>query len=447
MTKLFESVRSVQRGFSSGANDILLPSDYAVRADRQFQRQMRRDPHIEGPLRQRMYAVSLMDWSIVPEDEDDEKQVDQAAELTHIVEHHLRKQRNFLLSLSNAVWYGPAAVNVIYDRVDGIYAPVDWIPLHSDSITFDIDGRPGIRVNPVKVSGAIPGPDSMVKILDGADRRAVILHTANIEAPDFDEPREAAYLYAGRGLRDVIWFWFRNKQEVMQSWMTGLERYAQGLRVARYPTSNDQAKRDAIEILENWITDNAVALPSEQDGQGNYLWSIDVMEMGAAGIESLQQAVDRFRQDVKELILGQTATTEAVSTGLGSSVGDQHAETFHRIIRYDAEALEDTLTHEFVRELQLLNYGQQPHRFRWKFAIDKTDPHDLLENVSQFVALGGSVREDDVRDALGLERPNPGDDVLEPSQGFQDDDPVDMRALRFAKSRNRRNVLNRVLES
>lgn len=49
---------------------------------------------------------------------------------------------------------------------------------------------------------------------------------------------------------------------------------------------------------------------------------------------------------------------------------------------------------------------------RFVFDVDKTNAGEMLEAANQFYQMGGSVDEDELRTAIGLSRPKPGNAVL-----------------------------------
>ncbi len=76
---------------------------------------------------------------------------------------------------------------------------------------------------------------------------------------------------------------------------------------------------------------------------------------------------------MKRYILGQTLTSEAEATGLGSGVADAHLATFADIVAYDARNLEETLTEDFVLPIQRWNFPKSD-RFYMRFVIDTESP-------------------------------------------------------------------------
>jgi phage gp29-like protein len=255
------------------------------------------------------------------------------------------------------------------------------------------------------------GFDSRVHIFDEQERRAIVLHRVFVNAPDFNDPNSTESLYRGVGARDVCWFMWLAKQEILQDAITYAERYAMGIRVGYYPLGQDAGRSMMENVLANLTNDNSVLLP--QSGTEK-IYDIDIKEPNAGRAQVFMELVNWFSGKIKEAILGQSLSSEAASTGLGSGVANLHADTLSRIIRYHADALADSLTTDFVRVVakMLGATDSEVNALRFNFAPERPDPKERLEAVEKFVAMGGRVSEREVRDLLGLSEPKEDEPIL-----------------------------------
>lgn len=410
--RIFGSVLETQRSIIKAISGILLNSDIAYRRDRNLQRMMRNDPDVMSPLLQRQYAVGLLEWDVVPEDKSDEKQKSQAEDLKSLIEQNMRRWHDFIRVLMDAVWYGPSAVNVIYDRVEGGTAPVLWTPFHPDSLVYTETGQLGLMVGHQYKGDSVQAWNGRARLFSDIERRAVVSHVYMPTGPDYEEPYEARYAHAGRGLRDVVWFQWLMKQTALQLWMAYVERNAMGNRVGRYPFGNQDAQ-DAIETaLDNLVGDVSVSIPVDPNAPDAY--GIDILNMPQGSEKTIVDLIEGYLAgQIKELIIGQTATTEATATGLGSDVGTRHAETFGRIIKFDAYAMADTLSFELIQPLHVMNFGETPYKPRFEFNVEDVDSHEFMEGVKNFVDMGGRVPMRQVRGRLGIDEPEEGEECLE----------------------------------
>lgn len=411
---IVSSVLDMQRAFFRMVSNLLLNSDSAWWENRRLQRQMRNDPDIMSPLLQRQYAVALLEWNIVAEDEEDELQVEQAKHLKRIFDR-MRRKHEFIKSLQEAIWYGPSMVNCIYRPGPMGFTPEKWFPIHPDSVTFDAVGNVGLLVGPDYRGATVPGHIGKVHMLTDLERKACVLHTFNHQAPDYEMPNESRYLFSGRGLREICFKFWLFKQIALQNWMKWVERYSLGIRVGTYPDGNDEAKAEMQQSLHNIVSDVSVVIPriaGQTKDQNPY--SIEILDLaGGEGQKGLVTLIEGYLAgQLKELIIGQTATTEPTAGGLGEGTSTRHAETFQRIIDMDAKALGDTLTFDFIEPLHVLNFGDTPYRPRVEAVIEKVDSEEFLAGVQAFVGMGGAVPERQVRSQLGIDEPRDDEPVL-----------------------------------
>jgi hypothetical protein len=408
----------MQRTFFASVAKMLRNPSLAYRKDRQLMKQMRNDPDCMAPLQQLQVSIAGLEWQVKPFDSRDPMQ-EEIAERTAEIIKRIPRLADLSRHLLEAVWYGSSAANIIYHRrPNGIIEVKDWIPFHPDTLTVDLEGAPAIRVGPryyADMDGTggetVQGFDSRVHRLTDVERRAVVWHRYMVQGPDFDDPYETAYAYLGRGVRDVVWWYWNLKQAVLQNWATYAERYAQGIRVGYYPMANKDGKKEMEDILRNLVGDVSAVVPRATPGQKDY--EIEILEPGAARAQVFADLTEWLAKNIKELIVGQSATSEAVSSGIGSNIGTQHQKTFTRQMRFVADGLGETITENLVREIVDMNYGPQEFYPRFEFSVESPESEKRLEAIRIFVnELGGTVSEAETRKMLGLAIPDVDEPVL-----------------------------------
>jgi phage gp29-like protein len=408
----------MQRTYFASVAKILRNPSLAYRKDRQLMKQMRNDPDCMGPLTQLQVSIAGLEWQVKPFDSRDAAQ-EEIAERTAEIISRIPRFADMIRHLLDAVWYGSSALNLVYSRMpNGIVLPADWLPFHPDTLIVKEDGAPGIKVGP-RYYGDPDGTDgtteqgfdSRVHLFSPLERRAVVWHRYMVQGPDFDDPYETAYAYMGKGVRDTVWWYWNLKQAVLQNWATFSERYAQGIRVGYYPMAQKGAKEDMENILKNMIGDVSAVVPRSTPGQKDY--EIEILEPAAARAQVFADLCEWLAKNIKELIVGQSATSEAVSTGIGSNVASQHQKTFTRQMRFIADNLAETITDQVVREIVDMNWGPQEFYPRFEFSVESPEMEKKLEAVRIFVnELGGTVSEGEVRKMLGLAIPEADEPVL-----------------------------------
>jgi len=414
----------LQRSFFTTADKLLRQSSMAYRLNPQYQMMMRADADIEGVLRSLQVTLASLEYAVVADDENDTEAVELADRIQNIF-NTMPRRIDFIRAMHEAVWYGNSAANIVYrpDARLGI-AIKEWVPFHPDTLAYDQWGNLAMRVGAEYAnngpSSANIGFDSRVHIFTDLERKAVVLHRVFVAAPDFNDPNSTETIYRGVGARDVCWFMWLAKQEILQDAITYAERYAMGIRVGYYPLGQDAGRNMMENVLANLTNDNSVLLP--QSGTEK-IYDIDIKEPNAGRAQVFMELINFFSSKLKEAILGQSLSSEAGSTGLGSGVANLHADTLSRIIRYHADALADSLTYDFVRVVaRMLGASEDlAGRIRFVFAPERPDPKERLEAIEKFVALGGRVSEREVRDLLGLAQPAEDERILGGATGAAPD--------------------------
>lgn len=412
----------MQRSLYSSPSKMLRPSSLAYRIDRQIQRKMRLDPDIMGPLYELQMCVVQAPWSIKRDDPMDESQKVAAKEMTRAL-RAVPSLPAMIRQLADCAWFGCSAVNLIY-RVGGPWGMevADWLPMHPDSLAFKETGELCIKVGPRYYQGAGTlsdkgkratevGWESRVHELEAREREAVVFTRFFAEAPDFDDANESAIPYMGLGLRDVCWHSWLVKQTILQNWAAYCERYGMGIRKGFYQEGNPTQKAEMNRILQNLVGDVAAVMPMRADGQA--VMDIEVMDPSGTNAEAFARLVEWFASNLKELIIGQSATSESVSTGLGSNVADKHDQTKGDRVGFLASTVAEALTRELVHVLWRSRHGDTPCPLRLEFQTGSVDPKSFMEACGIAVELGLDVPQRDVLEKLGIREPEDGEPVLE----------------------------------
>ncbi len=422
----------LQRTWFTSAAKMLRQPSIAYRLDPTMQMMMRKDADIEAPIRALQMNIAALRWGVEAVDPDDAA----AAENASIVEKRIRdipRLADLFRWLLEAIWYGPSAVNLIYGKDDdGIYVR-EWEPIHPDTLAADQYGNYALRVGAayyMDTRDAVTdiGFDSRVHILTEQERKALVIHTVFRSAPNFIDPNETGLQYLGVGARDVCWFLWMAKQEVLQAAITYAERYAMGVRIGYYPAGNDQAREEILSALANLVGDNSICLPRTEPGAKDY--EIEVQEPTGNGSGTYLPLIQWISGRLKETVLGQSLSSEAAGTGMGSGVADLHADTMSKLIRFHADGLGQSITTDLLAVINESMYGDDAPRLRFIFAPPKPKPDEYLNAVDKFVSLGGRVSEREVRESLGLSEPSEDEPMLHSSQGggatTQEQDPMDL---------------------
>ena len=427
------------QGIFSSVSRVYRISDEALKESLEMARYMVNDPVITEPVELRQRSVALLNWNLEPEDKRDPTQKWLCERLTAIIKQtpHFMQYRE---SLARCRWFGRYGVQhrMQWKETQGQRRIVigEWKPVHGDKLVFRYDdgsrtydpNQVGIRVGAgYAVGGTIAGRwkiESVRKVeptdyglayfLSPWERSLIAIGKHSIEDGEYEDPQSAGKLH-GVGIRSkVFWCWYQ-KQELQAQLFEFLERSASGIEIWFYPWGNKGARETVKAAAEERIGENrnVILVPRPEDNPGAY--GYDRIEPSMAGAEQLKSIItDLFNMQIKKYVLGQTLTTEQGSTGLGSNLADIHLGTFHQIVKYDSLNDEETLTTDLVRPLQKYNFPkfcEVPIYFR--IQTEDEDAQQKLEAIQAAYEMKVPVKMASVYDALGEEKPEPTDAVLE----------------------------------
>jgi hypothetical protein len=394
--------------------------DEALRDSQTNALALRRDPVIMDALRSRQLPVCQLQWHLEARDETDERQVQAIKDGTEIIKAIPNWQR-YLMHLSEAVFYGRYGVQEVFDwdfeirKGKRSMVVRDYQPVLGDKLVFKYSGQVGILVHTTELNRLDKDTDitdrGRAHFLNPEEREQIVIHQYEPEDADFFEG-EMAGAIKGVGIRSrLYWFWWLRNQVL--SWlMDYLERVgAGGIIVWFYESGNNQSYTEVSNAVEQQSRNNAILFPRYRDnttgGPG-----FEHIEPSMAGAQLLESLVTQyFDAVIRRYILGQTLSQDTASTGLGSGVAELHADTFARLIKYDAMNLAETLTRDLISVLWRYNFPGVPAP-RFVFDVDKPNAAETLEAAKTFWEMGGEIDADELRSILGLSKPQPGAAVL-----------------------------------
>lgn len=294
----------------------------------------------------------------------------------------------------------------------------DWSPVNGDSLVFKWDEPKavGIYVHPVMygegtrdMADAKPGIEARYHQLTSSEREAVIIHKHEVLQGSFWEWEKAASVF-GIGLRSHLYWAWLQKQELL-GWLTEfLERVGMGFTIFRFQAGNPESERKVREIVESFSNAIAIAYPGYNDQKYK---DIERVEVQPSGVDNLLRVVQDFYGNmIRRMILGEVVSSEIGSVSVVKSTSENQKAAFERIIRFDSENLAETLNRDLLPILMRYNFPGCPYRMKFKFNVDTEDPDVLMRAARLFYDMGGDVDADQLRSALGLEKPTKDSSIL-----------------------------------
>jgi len=441
-------------GLTGAVAKVYRNADQAIAHSLDNARYMRNDIGIMESLEQRIRLTALLDWHLEPDDPKSQEQKDLCEKLTKIIQR-TRRFTEMRKCLLEALWYGRYAVQYRWRRVKiagkeyvmpapsrGDESP-GWKPVHGDKIVFrysqeplhgptgELLGSVGVQVNIAHITDAMKpyvhqSEHHMAYFFPHWQRSSLAIHKHMIEDSPYESPFDAGAIN-GVGIRSrIYWEWFQ-KQEILAFLMEFLERSAMGIEIWEYPVGNPEAEAAVKEMAtqRSGSNKNVILFPKPQDPEAAGMFDVRHVEPGMAGAQALQNLLETYYgHRIKRYILGQTLSSEADATGLGSGVADIQLDTLMGIVRYDASSHDETLTHEFVEHVKNYNF---PHaadiHVRFVSELDTPDAEKQMQGFRDAWEMGARIKESDVLDLIGAAVPNDNDVILQNQQGGQEPAP------------------------
>ncbi|WP_172298331.1 DUF935 domain-containing protein [Pseudoruegeria sp. HB172150] len=351
-----------------------------------------RDLHYLGVLATRKRSVSQIDITVVPGGDDK-----RSAEIATAVEDWLdRDELAFeLFDILDAIGKGYSFTEIVWDTSMGQWQPQELVRRDQRWFRFD---RADLTTPVLLDETGQEQPLPAFKFID-----------ARIAA------KSGLPLRSGLA-RVAAWAWMF-KAYTQRDWAIFTQTYGQPLRVGKYGPGASETDRDTLfTAVANIAGDCAAIIPESM--------SIDFVEAAnvASSSDLYEKRADWLDKQMSKAVLGQTATTDAETGGLGS--GKEHREVQEDIERADAKALSAILNRDLVRPWVQLEWGPQPAYPRIVIARPEQEDLQLLaDSVDKLVARGLKVGQDEIRGKFGLSKPGPDEEILSvgPSGGAEGD--------------------------
>ncbi|MCI5075561.1 DUF935 domain-containing protein [Oricola sp.] len=204
--------------------------------------------------------------------------------------------------------------------------------------------------------------------------------------------------------RGAAWSFFF-KSFTLKDWAIFCEAYGQPLRLGKFhPGATEKDKETLMRAVASIGSDFAAVVPESM--------AIEFVQAQISGSHELfERRADWLDRQISKLVLGQTATTDAIAGG--HAVGKVHDQVRGDIEDADARQLRTTIKRDLVRPLIDLNYGPQKNYPDVNIGRpDEVDIESLVNNVATLVPLGLKVGMATMRDKIGVPDPDPEEELL-----------------------------------
>lgn len=133
---------------------------------------------------------------------------------------------------------------------------------------------------------------------------------------------------------------------------------------------------------------------------------------GTAGSTPAEPLINKAKEGMALVTIGQLGTTSDVKGGLGATGGNQE-RVRSDIVDADNDAISETLTEQLIRWIVFFEFGPDEPLPTFSFDVEEAaDAKALAEALQIYVGLGLSVPQAYVHDVTGIPAPAPGEAVL-----------------------------------
>ncbi len=352
------------------------------------------DGHLSAVLQKRLNRLAALDHDVVPATgrNINVKKAELYATFVRTQLEQIPSFRDVIVDLGWAVWDGRAGSELDWRFLDREWwiTALHWI--HPRRLSF--------------------GPNRDVRVVDGKHESSGFMDLGfPIERVPYKfcvyRPRLFGDYPEREGLCARALYWSFFARFGTRERMALLELFGRPWRVLKpIPGSlniNLEGARSAFETAKNLNGNSVAQLPPG--------WDLDIHQPFTGAGQVSGEAIDSAQKVISKLILGSTGTTDAVSTGLGSSIGDAHLSEEDLVIWSDARRLAEAIEDQITDAIIAVNFGvtELDHAPRFIFRTEAPISREAeASRIKAALELGVPVTLEEAREKLGVQETQPG---------------------------------------
>lgn len=368
-----------------------------------------KDAHIYAEMSKRKRALLTLDWDIAPPRNASKAEEADAAFVRDAL-LDFPNLEDLMLDALDAIGHGFACLELEWEL-----AGREWLPKaahHRPQTWFKTaqEDRNELRLRDMSGDGATLKPFGWI----------VHRHAAR-----------SGYV-ARSGLHRVLAWPFLFKNYAVRDLAEFLEIYGLPLRLGKYPVgANDKEKATLLRAVTGIGHAAAGIIPEGM--------AIEFEEAAKGQSDPYLAMMDWAERSESKAIVGQTTSSEAKNTGLGSGVAALHGEVRRDLKVSDARQLGGTLTRDLVYPILALNRGVRDPRRLPRFFFDTGEAEDMkmmADALPKLVGVGMRVPVAWAHAKLRVPEPKDGEAVLQVARPAltvpPSERPADLAATRAA---------------
>lgn len=354
-----------------------------------------KDLHYLSVLGTRKKAVTRLPITVEPANDSAEAKAD-----AKLIEDWLERDtlRSELFDMFDAIGKGVSFVEIIWETSD-LWLPAQLKWRHPTWFEFDrTDGETPLLKNASGIGEPLPYGKFIYHV-----------HPAKSGLP----------VRCGLA-RAIAWGWMF-KNYAIKDWVSFLEMYGQPIRVGRYdPGATEGDIRKLMRAVAQVGTDAAAVYPRTMD-----LEFING-KTGTAPNELWRSLAEYIDDQVSKAVVGQTSSSDAKASGIGSGQSDLHGQVREDIRDDDGAIGAATINRDLVRPIIQFNRGPRKAYPRVKIEVPKReDVQAKVDAAEKLVPMGVEVDAEEMREMAGLPAPKSADAkrLVIPSAGIPENPP------------------------
>jgi len=220
----------------------------------------------------------------------------------------------------------------------------------------------------------------------------------------------------GMGIRTVIyWYWWL-RDEFMSNVADWCARTGLGIRLWYYDASNPQSKAEVSQVAKDQSDKVNIMVPRfpGQEAQEG----VTFVDTSSSGADLLLRLIQYLDENIELYVLGQSMSRGSQENN-GSGFGDRGRADFamstkHQITKMDAAKFGDTMTNDVLGVMKKWSLPKDLQEIpaRVVYSVDSPNVSDYMSGVKTYIELGGTARDAEVRNVLGLGDPHEGEPIL-----------------------------------
>lgn len=351
-----------------------------------FQDMEEKDGHIFAEMSKRKRALLTLDWAIVPPTNPSAEEKRQAA----LIDEWFRDLPDFddtLLDMLDGIGHGFSALELSWDRVDGVWLPVKFEHRPQRWFMTPFGSPDVLRLRGMAAHGEELWPCGW----------AVHRHKA-----------KSGYVARG-GLHRILAWPYLFKNFSVRDLAEFLEIYGLPLRVGTYGAGASKDEKLALLRAVSEIGHNAAGIIPEG-------MKIDFQSAAQGTEEPYDAMIGWCERTQSKVILGGTLTSQADGKSSTNALGNVHNEVRHDLMVSDARQLASTIKRDIIFAICALNFGMGDRRRMPDFLFDTRSPEDMklyAESLPKLVGIGMKIPRSWAHEKLAIPEPKEGEEVLE----------------------------------